>query len=142
MDMVNEVRRQFREIPGIMEGKGTPEYGKCVEISTKAALRQMMDEDAQAFIADVLQSMDDFKAMFPEIEAIFAGAGPKDKAVRKQLAITAMSFAGHPQVMNDQEKAKTYAKLVRECGYGDGDERLKQYVDKMLGDETKTDAPK
>ncbi len=42
MDMVNEVRRQFREIPGILEGTGTPDYSRCVQISTKAALREMM----------------------------------------------------------------------------------------------------
>ncbi len=42
MDMVNEVRRQFREIPGLLEGEGKAEYGRCVEISTRAALREMM----------------------------------------------------------------------------------------------------
>lgn len=42
MAMVKEVRRQFKEIPGIMEGKAEPEYDKCVEISTQASLKEMM----------------------------------------------------------------------------------------------------
>ena len=54
MDMVQEVRRQFREIPGIMEGTGKPEYGKCVEISTKAALREMMMPGAITIVTPLL----------------------------------------------------------------------------------------
>jgi K(+)-stimulated pyrophosphate-energized sodium pump len=54
MDMVQEVRRQFREIPGIMEGTGKPEYGKCVEISTKAALREMMMPGAITIVTPLI----------------------------------------------------------------------------------------
>ncbi len=54
MDMVNEVRRQFREIPGIMDGTGKPEYGKCVDISTKAALREMMLPGAITIITPII----------------------------------------------------------------------------------------
>ncbi len=54
MSMVQEVRRQFREIPGIMEGTGKPDYEKCVEISTRAALRQMLLPGAIALITPVL----------------------------------------------------------------------------------------
>ena len=42
MEMVYEVRRQFKEIPGIMEGTGKPDYAKCIDISTKASLKEMM----------------------------------------------------------------------------------------------------
>ena len=54
MDMVNEVRRQFREIPGIMEYKAQPEYEKCVAISTQASIREMMLPGAIALIAPVV----------------------------------------------------------------------------------------
>jgi K(+)-stimulated pyrophosphate-energized sodium pump len=54
MDMVNEVRRQFREIPGIMEYKNKPQYEKCVEISTKASLREMLAPGAIALIVPIL----------------------------------------------------------------------------------------
>jgi K(+)-stimulated pyrophosphate-energized sodium pump len=54
MEMVEEVRRQFREIPGIMEGKGTPEYAKCVDISTKAALKEMIFPGLLTIISPVL----------------------------------------------------------------------------------------
>ena len=40
--MVEEVRRQFREIKGILEGIATPDYGRCIQISTKSALREMI----------------------------------------------------------------------------------------------------
>ncbi|HRK75253.1 MAG TPA: sodium/proton-translocating pyrophosphatase, partial [Rhodothermales bacterium] len=54
MEMVKEVRRQFREIPGIMEGTGEPEYGRCVEISTQAALREMMIPGMIAIITPLI----------------------------------------------------------------------------------------
>lgn len=54
MAMVEEVRRQFREIPGIMEGTGKPEYDKCVAISTRAAIREMMLPGAIALIVPII----------------------------------------------------------------------------------------
>ena len=51
--MVEEVRRQFREIPGIMEGKATPEYAKCVAISTKGAQREMILPSLLAIIVPI-----------------------------------------------------------------------------------------
>ncbi|MDI1354305.1 MAG: sodium-translocating pyrophosphatase [bacterium] len=54
MDMVQEVRRQFREIPGIMEYTAKPEYEKCVAISTKASLREMMLPGAIALLTPII----------------------------------------------------------------------------------------
>ncbi|AUD00685.1 sodium-translocating pyrophosphatase [Spirosoma pollinicola] len=54
MAMVEEVRRQFREIPGIMEGTGKPEYEKCVAISTQASIREMILPGAIALTVPVI----------------------------------------------------------------------------------------
>ncbi len=52
--MIEEVRRQFKEIPGIMEGKATPEYSTCVDISTKAALREMVIPGILAVVVPII----------------------------------------------------------------------------------------
>ena len=54
MAMVEEVRRQFRSIPGIMEGTGKPEYDKCVAISTQASIRKMMLPGAIAILSPLV----------------------------------------------------------------------------------------
>ena len=54
MAMVEEVRRQFREIPGIMEYKAKPEYEKCVAISTKASIREMVAPGLIALITPII----------------------------------------------------------------------------------------
>ena len=53
-DMINEVRRQFKEIPGLMEGKAKAEYAKCVEISTAAALKEMRIPGLMAVVVPVV----------------------------------------------------------------------------------------
>jgi K(+)-stimulated pyrophosphate-energized sodium pump len=51
--MIEEVRRQFREIPGIMEGTGRPEYERCIDISTVAALHEMILPGLMAVVVPV-----------------------------------------------------------------------------------------
>lgn len=55
--MVEEVRRQFREIPGILDGSGTPEYAKCVAISTKGAQREMLLPSLLAIIVPIVTGL-------------------------------------------------------------------------------------
>ena len=55
--MVDEVRRQFREMPGIMKGTQTPEYAKCVAISTKGAQKEMIVPSLLAIIVPVVTGL-------------------------------------------------------------------------------------
>ena len=54
MDMVNEIRRQFKEIPGLMEGTGKPDSAKCIDISTQSALREMVMPGIVAIVMPIL----------------------------------------------------------------------------------------
>lgn len=53
-DMVNEVRRQFKEIPGIMEGTGRPEYARCIDIATSAAQKELIGPGLLAILAPTI----------------------------------------------------------------------------------------
>ncbi|HHT46554.1 MAG TPA: sodium-translocating pyrophosphatase [Firmicutes bacterium] len=53
-DLIEEIRRQFREIPGLMEGKARPEYARCVDISTSAALKEMIAPGLTAVIVPII----------------------------------------------------------------------------------------
>jgi len=68
MAMVHEVRRQFKEIPGIMEYEAEPEYEKCVEISTKASLKEMMLPGAIALITPVIVGFG-FQGVFENVSS-------------------------------------------------------------------------
>jgi K(+)-stimulated pyrophosphate-energized sodium pump len=54
MDMIEEVRRQFREIPGLLEGKAKPDTARCVKISTEASLKRMVAPGALAILSPVI----------------------------------------------------------------------------------------
>jgi K(+)-stimulated pyrophosphate-energized sodium pump len=62
-DMIEEVRRQFKEIPGLMEGKAKPDHTRCIDISTKAALKEMILPGLLAVIVPVLVGLWNVKAL-------------------------------------------------------------------------------
>ena len=61
--MVEEIRRQFREIPGLLEGKAEPDAARCVEISTRGSLRQMVVPGLMAVAAPILMGLWDVQAL-------------------------------------------------------------------------------
>ncbi|MCE9501212.1 MAG: sodium-translocating pyrophosphatase [Leptospira sp.] len=71
LDMVKEVRRQFKEIPGLMEGKNKPDYKKCVDISTTAALREMIAPGVLILLTPILVG---FLFGVPTLAGLLAGS--------------------------------------------------------------------
>jgi len=71
-DMIKEVRRQFKEIPGLMEGKAKADHARCVDISTKAALREMINPGILAVMVPVLAGLADRNGLV--LGGVLAGA--------------------------------------------------------------------
>jgi K(+)-stimulated pyrophosphate-energized sodium pump len=100
--MIGEVRRQFKEIPGIMEGQGKPDYAACVDISTKAALREMIMPGLLAILVPIAAGLIHLELL----AGLLAGA-----LVTGFLLAIMMSNAGG---------AWDNAKKLIESGYGGG----------------------
>lgn len=71
-DMIKEVRRQFKEIPGLMEGKAKADHARCVDISTRAALREMVGPGLLAIIVPVIAGLADRNGLV--LGGVLAGA--------------------------------------------------------------------
>jgi inorganic pyrophosphatase len=87
MSMVEEIRRQFKEIPGLMEGRAKPDYNKCVEIATVAALRKMIPPGCLVILSPIVIGI------FLGKEAL-AGLLPGALVTGVQLAISSSNTGG------------------------------------------------
>ncbi len=113
-DMIKEVRRQFKEIPGLMEGKAKADHARCVDISTRAALREMVNPGLLAIVVPVLAGLADRSGLV--LGGVLAGA-----TVSGVLLAIFMSNAGGAwdnAKKQIEEEAKDHAK-----GHGKGSSR-------------------
>jgi len=74
MNMVEEVRRQFKQIPGLMEGKARPDYRKCVDISTKAAIAKMIVPGLIAILTPVIVALLFGSEGYKAVQGVLAGS--------------------------------------------------------------------
>lgn len=114
-EVVHEVRRQFREIPGIMEGTVKPEYGKCVRIVTKSALREMIRPAALALLSPIFIGL-----FFRWMGSISSPPRPLlgSDAIAGFLIFSSLTAIVMSTFLNNAGGAWDNAKKLIETGYG------------------------
>eukprot|EP00998_Keelungia_sp_KM082_P006748 NODE_2984_length_960_cov_50.080432_g2964_i0.p1 GENE.NODE_2984_length_960_cov_50.080432_g2964_i0~~NODE_2984_length_960_cov_50.080432_g2964_i0.p1 ORF type:complete len:190 (+),score=48.06 NODE_2984_length_960_cov_50.080432_g2964_i0:291-860(+) len=115
MAMVREIQRQFREIPGIMEGTGVPDYPKCVAIATEASLAEMLPPGALVVLSPIVFGI------FFGAESL-GGLLPGAIVSGVQMAVSASNTGGA------WDNAKKYVEQGRMPGHGKGSEVHKAAV--------------
>jgi len=118
MSMVDEVRRQFKQIPGLMEGKAKPDYRKCVDISTKAAIAKMIVPGLIAVLTPLVVILIFGKESFKAVQGLLAGA-----TVTGVLLALFMANAG-----GAWDNAKKYIEAGKLEGYKKGSDPHKAAV--------------
>ncbi len=82
-DMIKEIRRQFKEIPGLLEGKAKPDTARCVDIATRAALRKMIAPGALAVLSPVIIGfLLGPKALVGLVTEYYTGGSPVEKIAK------------------------------------------------------------
>jgi K(+)-stimulated pyrophosphate-energized sodium pump len=107
-DMIEEVRRQFREIPGIMEGTGKPDHAKCVEISTAASIREMVAPGLLAVFVPVIAGFADRSGM--TLGGLLAGVTASGVVLAIFMSNSGGAWDNAKKQIEEEEKTETTGK--------------------------------
>jgi K(+)-stimulated pyrophosphate-energized sodium pump len=107
-EMIEEVRRQFREIPGIMEGTGKPDHAKCVDISTEASIREMVVPGLLAVFAPVIAGFADRSGM--ALGGLLAGVTVSGVAMAIFMSNAGGAWDNAKKQIEEEDKTETTGK--------------------------------